>query len=121
MEDRLDRIIAGKGTFKKVPLKGGDTYQIKELHDHIFCADGTKVSVQASHTHYCTPRNDTGPYTRLEVGYPSADPPEAWAKYADGEYPSDVYGYVPVAMIREFIEAHGGEASRQTQAPAPGG
>jgi hypothetical protein len=102
MEDdtmRLDDIISGN--------------RIKHNAEHIRCIDGTELSVQASSTHYCAPRTDTGPYTHVEVGYPSATPPRAWAGYADGEYPDvDVYGYVPVDLVREYIEAHGGEAWR---------
>lgn len=37
----------------------------------IECADGFTMSVQASRSHYCTPRNDVGPYTAVEVGFPS--------------------------------------------------
>ena len=75
----------------------------------IHCVDGAIVSVQASEWHYCTPRNNHGPYTHVEVGYPSTNPPDLWAVYADGEFPSDVYGYVPVELVEQFIESHGGE------------
>ena len=36
------------------------------------CLDGFTVSVQASSFNYCDPRTDTGPYTSVELGYPSA-------------------------------------------------
>jgi hypothetical protein len=97
---KLQDIIDGKGKFT---IYSG--YELKELHD-----SNTTLSVQASRTHYCTPRNNHGPYTHLEVGFPSVIPPDTWAKYADGDYPAaDVYGYVPVSLIKEFIDAHGGE------------
>jgi hypothetical protein len=35
-------------------------------------------------------------------------PPDTWQNYADGEFPSDVYGYVPVELVEAFIESHGG-------------
>jgi hypothetical protein len=101
----FNEIVSGKGKFQD--LNG---YAYKELAPHILCKDETKLSVQASHTHYCTPRTNDGPYTTVEVGYPTATPPETWAEYADGDYPSDVYGYVPVEMVKEFIDQHGGEA-----------
>ena len=77
----------------------------------IVCKDGTSLSVQASFGHYCTPRNDEGPWTAVEVGFPSACPPESWAEYAeDWNNPLDtVYGYVPVQMVQHFISLHGGE------------
>lgn len=54
----------------------------------IVCRDGFSLSVQASHTHYCSPKNDTGPWTTVEVGYPSA-PPELIQEFAeDGKRPT---------------------------------
>ena len=37
----------------------------------IVCKDGTTLSVQASEFHYCTPRDNKGPYTHVEIGFPS--------------------------------------------------
>ena len=37
----------------------------------IFCNDGFSLSVQASRDHYSIPRNNEGPYTHVEVGFPS--------------------------------------------------
>lgn len=79
----------------------------------IHCKDGVSLSVQASEYHYCSPRNNVGPYECFEVGFIEKDsiqfvPPSSWAQYADGEFPSDVYGYVPIKLIEEFIEEHGG-------------
>ena len=79
----------------------------------IECMDGTILSVQASHYHYCWPRNDFGPYESMEVGYPTAPPPDSWRKYLDGDPDDDpcssVYGYVPVELVEEFVALHGGE------------
>jgi hypothetical protein len=65
--------------------------------------------------HYCTPREDKGPYLAMEVGYildangDQLTPPESWADYTDGPaFPNDVYGYVPVELIESFIADHGG-------------
>lgn len=100
----LEDIISGKPT-----TCGSDRYELKHLARTTVCRDGTTLSVQASHYHYCAPRDNYGPYTAVEVGYPTATPPESWAKYADGEYPASVYGYVPVELVREFVAAHNGE------------
>ena len=42
----------------------------------VICADGFSMSVQASETHYCSPR-ETGAerYTAVEIGYPSDGEP----------------------------------------------
>lgn len=106
---KFQDIIDGRGEFRHIDL-GERIYVHKEIAPHIVCQDNTTLSVQASETHYCTPRTDKGPYISVEVGYPTVTPPETWAEYADGDYPSDVYGYVPVEMVKQFIEAHGGEA-----------
>jgi hypothetical protein len=78
--------------------------------ERIVCADGVSLSVQASDCHYCTPRDDAGPYTHVEVGYPSVVPPRSWMQYAeDRQHPrGTVYGYVPIEMVVRFIKRHGG-------------
>jgi hypothetical protein len=84
----------------------------EKVAKHIICADGTTISVQASSTHYCTPREDQTPWSAVECGYPSVIPPDTWMEYAE-EWDSPtgtVYGYVPVELVREFIADHGGEA-----------
>lgn len=75
----------------------------------IRCTDGLVLSVQASWAHYSTPRNDTGPWTHVEVGFPSDTVPEL-IEYADdqSEHPHTVYSFVPVTLVNEIIEAHGG-------------
>jgi len=102
---QLDAIVSGDGA--KFSEYG--RYRHKDLADQIVCNGGARLSAQASQTHYCTPRVDDGPYSKVEVGYPDPAPPESWAKYADGDYPSDMYGYVPVELVREYIVSHGGE------------
>jgi len=92
-------------------------YQPRELSylrndtvDRITCADGTSLSVQASAHHYCSPRNNEGPWDEVEVGFPSVEVPE-WLDYRDGpkQDVDNVFGYVPVQLVRDFIAAHGGE------------
>lgn len=85
----------------------------KELAPKIRCADGASLSVQASWTHYCTPRQNIGAWTTVEVGFPSVEPPETWAPYFDGDWDTDdrcasVYGYVPVEVVLAYINEHGG-------------
>lgn len=92
----------------------------------IYCADGASLSVQASRFHYCFPRNNEGPYAQVEVGFPSVKPPESWREYCQGDFdaaPCDtVYGNVPLTLVAEFIEQHGGiraEAAPKLVLPEP--
>ena len=81
----------------------------------IKCKNGVSLSVQADEYKYCTPRTDAGPHVAVEVGFiqgangePLAPPEDDWKKYADGDFPSDVYGYVPVGVVESFIDSNGG-------------
>lgn len=83
---------------------------MKPQFPQMVCMDGATVSVQASAVHYCNPRNDEGPYTTVEAGFPSIAPPDSWIEHA--EDPDDlcgtVYGHLTAEHINEFINAHGG-------------
>ena len=82
-----------------------------KLYTPVTCPDGLTVSIQASEVHYCTPRDNTGPYTSVELGFPNQIPPKEILEYADDkDSPTDtVYGYVPVDLVKEWIESHGGK------------
>ena len=43
----------------------------KPIRGAIRCHDGFVMSVQASRDHYCTPRDDAGPHSAVEVGWPN--------------------------------------------------
>lgn len=78
----------------------------------IVCSDDFTMSVQASRYHYCSPRQDNSyPYFKVEVGFPSARE-ETLMEYIDGGSESDpvqsVYGYVPVEIVEEIVNRHGG-------------
>ena len=103
-------VNGGKATVNVLP----NGYEYKLLAEAIECSDGTSLSVQASEAHYCTPRNNYGPYTHVEVGFPTAAPPDSWSEYFDGDWETDdhtqsVYGYIPVELVIDYIAAHGGE------------
>jgi hypothetical protein len=86
------------------------------------CRDGFSMSVIAGPRLWCHPRpgdmygppeDFPGPYNQVEVGYPT-EKPEPWEQWEPyqmvGETPEDgVYGYVPVNLVRELVELHGGE------------
>tara|TARA_A100001515_G_scaffold95226_1_gene76329 strand:- start:295 stop:618 length:324 start_codon:yes stop_codon:yes gene_type:complete len=75
----------------------------------IQCNDGFNLSVQARAFCYCSPRNDEGPWTAVEVGFPS-EREELLMEWAeDSGRPTDtVYGWVPVEVVNEVIAKHGG-------------
>ncbi len=79
--------------------------------DRIICRDGFTVSVQASRFNYCTPRITDSPYyAKVELGFPSTMLPKSFDEYCDDESRrlGTVYGYVPVFMVIELINSHGG-------------
>lgn len=79
----------------------------------IQCADGLELSVQASTTHYCSPRDSVGPWTAVEVGFPTERVEELMEYAENPNDPTDtVYGWVPVAVIEAIVEKHGGIAGR---------
>ena len=87
--------------------------QFADVRQRIVCQDGASLSVQASRHTYCTPRDDKGPYTHVEVGFPSHTFPEA-AKYKEDTESNDedtVFAYVPVEIVWEWITKHGGPVS----------
>ncbi len=80
-----------------------------KVFKRITCLDKASVSIQANQSAYCTPRNDVGPYTEIEAGFPSVEPPISWHPYAEDRNLTDtVYGYMPSHLVWEFIDAHGG-------------
>ena len=77
----------------------------------VHCADGFSMSVQANFGSYCKPRNNEGPYSEVEVGYPSkADPMLLpYMEMGGNDNPTDtVYPYVPVEVVEQVIQIHGG-------------
>lgn len=96
--------------------KGLKEAQEKHRDSWIECGDGTRLSAFTGWGTYCLPRpgmtrgtsmSFDGPFTHVEVmlydGLPEVD---EWEQYNDF---GGVYGYVPARLVREFIEAHGGE------------
>ena len=85
---------------------------MSDYNKRIECLDGFTMSVQASRTHYCLPKQDDAEsYEEVEVGYPSQED-ELLLPYAElyeDFGPTDtIYPYVPVDVIDRVIEKHGG-------------
>lgn len=83
---------------------------VATMMPRLILKDGTSLSVQAGEHWYSSPRDNKGPYTEVEVGFPSETPPEAWKDFAeDWDDPTGtVYGYIPLTMVMLHIGAHGG-------------
>jgi len=89
----------------------------RKFHERIVCADGFNMSVQAFDGAYCTPRQNRGPWTEVEIGYPS-DREDLIMEYidvygdGDGVNPTGtVYAYVPQTIVSMVIKKHGGLVS----------
>ena len=105
---------------EKIFKEGAVSYDESTNSNHVECVDGFTVSVIAGPGAYCNPRPGrkvsktfSGPYTSVEVSFPS-ERPEPWVTWVTYcENPTvplkTVYGYVPVDVVRELIKLHGGE------------
>ncbi len=78
--------------------------------------DFVQLSIQASKGHFCSPReNDCPNYSLVEVGFIEKNgkrfpAPKSWLPYAkDDHLLSDVFAYVPIELVNEFIAEHGGK------------
>jgi len=100
---------------REVLYQTGD-YSCLEGRRRMKLADGFEMSVQASGMVYCAPRDDNGPYTHVEIGYPSSKEEliMEWAENED-EPTGTVYGYVPVEIVDAVIEKHGGIVIEEAQ------
>ena len=85
----------------------------RKLYDRVVCADGFKMSVQASAYNYCQPQmRDADRYETVEIGFPTAKEPMLMPYAETPENPTDtVYAYVPVELVTNVIVKHGGIVS----------
>lgn len=85
-----------------------------KTRSRIAFADGTTLSAQANEFTYCWPRDNTGPWTCVEVGMPSCSIAELMPF---AEEPSDptgtVYARVPVVLLAWVAASKGGRVDRQ--------
>lgn len=81
----------------------------------VICADGMRVSIQASGMTYCKPRatySDVAAYSAFEVGFPTV-PDEALREYSvhgkdTGDLTNSIFAYVPREVVERMVERHGG-------------
>ena len=86
-----------------------------EIRNRIVCNDGFYMSVQGGYGYYCSPRTESKYYKSMEIGFPSEEEPLIF-EYAENkdDYTQTVYGWVPVEIIQEVIDKHGGINIEQT-------
>lgn len=71
--------------------------------------DGTTLSIQANEFVYCQPRANAGPYSQVELGFPSAIIEEILPWADDQDDPTEtVYPRVPIEVVAQAILARGG-------------
>ena len=79
------------------------------MYKFVYFKSGFGVSIQGNSTNYCTPRNNFGPYTNVELGFPNAIEPLIAGYAEDPDNPIEtVYGYVPAGLVQALIVKHGG-------------
>lgn len=69
----------------------------------VTCRDGAKFSIQAGEYLYCTPRNNTGPWTHVEV-MPLSATANPTKFHCD---PGDVAAYIPIEDVAAEILSRG--------------
>lgn len=92
------------------------------MNGRIVCIDGFSMSVKGSSRHYCTPQNDVGPYSEVEIGFPSEAEPliNEFAEAPDNPTQT-VYGWVKSEIVWDVILKHGGIKSGELPVLCMGG
>lgn len=73
------------------------------------CNNGLTFSLQTGSFMYCSPRDDTGPWHEVEIGYPSKVVPTLLPFAEDRDNPTEsIYPFVPTWIVMEMIELNGG-------------
>jgi len=67
---------------------------------------GMTLSIQVGRGLYCTPRDEFGPWTHVEIGFPNRKLPSEFGEYTDGT--GDVFAYVPIEMVGKLFYNNGG-------------
>lgn len=85
-------------------------FELKKHTPRIQCMDGTSLSVQASQYHHCTPQSNYGPWTHVEIGFPSKSFPILQPYAGDQTVPQEntVFSYVPIDIVEACINECGG-------------
>ena len=80
-----------------------------KLNQRVVCVDGFSLSIQRNEYAYCDLRFDDSDYVSFEIGYPSDLEPLLMEYVENPDKPTEtVYGYVPLTVVLEVLEKHGG-------------
>lgn len=124
----LDQIVNTYEEYRVAPrivCKDGFSLSVQASNGH-HCEDAN-----GSVEHYWRGTTPALPFSSVEVGYPSERPEpwhctawhdgwdrhedhpvcDGWEKRSEDEDGGGVYSYVPVQVVRDLIERHGGESS----------
>ena len=74
------------------------------------CPDGWSVSIIARRGAYCDPRDDRGPWTHVELGFPTAHEPDLEVYKEpppEARHEDSVFPYVPVEVVEAILVKHG--------------
>lgn len=71
----------------------------------IYLDSGYNISLVANEYTYCYPRSNYGPWTHVEVGFPSDNDPLITDIMDEG-----IGSYIPIEIIIQLIIKHGGLA-----------
>jgi len=84
----------------------------RKRYQRVLCRDGYDISVQAGTYSYSHPRDDCGPYSEVELGFPNRPDPliDSYAESPDSLI-NTVYPYVPSKIVHLLIVKHGGALS----------
>ena len=84
---------------------------MKAINPRTVCKNQISLSIQDRDGTY------SEPYVSAEVGFikdvngKAVSPPDSWREFAESGFPSNVYAFVPLALIEEFIKSNGGKQS----------
>ena len=104
-----------------IGIQKGKKISMWVKNEIVVCADGFKMSVQASEYSYCEPRiTGAERYYEVEVGFPSRTEPLLMEWAEDKSRPTEtVYGYVPSERVALVIAKHGGMIAGEVPAGVP--
>lgn len=75
----------------------------------VWCRDGFNISIQGGEGSYSTPRKNVQEFMAMECGYPNRVEELILEFAEDRANPTEtVYGWVPIDIIQQVIDKHGG-------------
>lgn len=101
--------------FTRVTHQVGDGPFGFYVRPRVWCRDGFNISIQGGEGSYSTPRKNVKEFMAMECGYPNRVE-ELILEFADDPAnPTEtIYGWVPIEIIQQVIDKHGGIDLDQT-------